>query len=87
MDDEHKILVNKINTLAEDIESNKPKVIISSYQDLLSYTREHFSHEESYLQKIQYPDFAIHKKIHENLLKKWKSMEPRLKIIKLMLVT
>jgi hemerythrin len=72
MDDEHKVLVDKINFLVANLESqyekkNKPS-LMAAFNDLASYTHEHFAHEEKFMQSIQYPQLNSHKKIHEKLL-------------------
>ena len=72
MDDEHKVLVDKINFLVANLESQYEKknktTLMAAFKDLAAYTREHFAHEEKFMQSIHYPQFASHKKIHEKLL-------------------
>nr|BDT28811.1 bacteriohemerythrin [Bacteriovorax sp. HI3] len=72
MDDEHKILVNKINILVDALSAQyvkKDKITLyNSFKDLAAYTREHFSHEEKFMESIGYPQLNSHKKIHEKLL-------------------
>lgn len=72
MDDEHKVLVDKINFLVANLESQYEKknktTLMAAFKDLAAYTQEHFSHEEKFMQSIAYPQFTSHKKIHEKLL-------------------
>jgi hemerythrin len=72
MDDEHKVLVDKINFLVMNLESQYQKKnktsLLQAFRDLASYTGEHFAHEEKFMQSIQYPQYNSHKKIHEKLL-------------------
>lgn len=72
MDDEHKILVDKINILVSvlsDQYEKKDKIsLYNAFKDLAAYTREHFSHEEKFMESIRYPQLNSHKKIHEKLL-------------------
>jgi methyl-accepting chemotaxis protein len=72
MDDEHKVLVDKINFLVANLESQYEKKnktsLMAAFRDLASYTAEHFAHEEKFMQSIHYPQFSSHKKIHEKLL-------------------
>ncbi len=76
MDDEHKILINKINLLAEGINSNASSAkILSAYKQLEAYTLEHFSDEEEYMESISYPQLEGHKEIHKTLLAKLASYE------------
>lgn len=69
MDDEHKVLIAKINALALGINQGKTKpALISLFEDLAKYTKEHFADEEAYLAKIRYPELENHKIIHRKLL-------------------
>lgn len=72
MDDEHKKLVGKINALVSALElhsAGKDQALLETcFEDLASYTTEHFHHEEVFMESIQYPQFKSHRKIHENLL-------------------
>lgn len=72
MDDEHKILIDKINIFittleAQHVRKDKQR-LLAIFKDLADYTIEHFEHEERYMQSIEYPQFQSHHKIHENLL-------------------
>lgn len=72
MDDEHKVLVTKINALVvqlekHQIEKDKP-TLLKSFSDLAGYTVKHFEHEEALMQSFDYHQVAAHKKIHEKLL-------------------
>ena len=42
--------------------------IKTAFDELIDYTVYHFSNEEKFMQKISYPMFESHKKVHENLL-------------------
>jgi methyl-accepting chemotaxis protein len=75
MDDEHKILINKINKLVKSLNKDKQKEIEANFIDLRDYTVLHFKDEEEFMQSIQYPDFEAHQKIHENMLAKFGSFE------------
>ena len=72
MDDEHKVLVGKINFLVTNLESQYVTVdkatLMSAFRDLAGYTAEHFAHEEKFLFSIKYPQASSHKKIHDKLL-------------------
>ncbi len=72
MDNEHKILVEKINILVEDLEAQYTKKdahkLMTSFNDLANYTIHHFKDEETFMESIAYPQLASHKKIHEKLL-------------------
>ena len=72
MDDEHKILVKKINhlvtTLEEQYVQKNLNELLRAYDDMANYTIEHFHDEEKFMQSVEYPQFESHKKIHEKLL-------------------
>lgn len=70
MDDEHLVLIDRINDLANAIDAQKPAAVRSAYTDLNDYTKEHFHHEETYLSQISYPDLEAHQEIHRKILEK-----------------
>jgi hemerythrin len=72
MDDEHIILIEKINNLVIQMEQQFTKkdtdTMYRCFTDLANYTVEHFAHEEDYMKSIGYMQLSSHKKIHEKLL-------------------
>ena len=72
MDEEHKILIGKINVLVSKLEEQYVKkdkmALLASFNDLATYTVKHFQDEEAFMQSIGYAQFHSHKKIHEKLL-------------------
>lgn len=72
MDQEHKILVEKINTLVGELEKQAfqkdPEQLMGAFQALAQYTQEHFSDEEKFMESIDYPAKVSHQKIHMKLL-------------------
>jgi hemerythrin-like metal-binding protein len=70
MDQEHKVLVEKINALAHSLENQNYTEIAKTFGALAAFTVEHFSHEEAFMKEIAYPDLDIHKRIHKSLLEK-----------------
>jgi methyl-accepting chemotaxis protein len=72
MDEEHKILVGKINHLIKSLESyriNKSKEeLLTSFSDLANYTILHFKDEEDFMRRIEYPYLSSHQKIHQKLI-------------------
>lgn len=71
MDSEHKVLIEKINSLAEAMEesqgrpSNKVK---TAFAALATYTKTHFANEEAFMDSFSYSEEARHKEIHRALL-------------------
>lgn len=68
MDDEHKILLDKINDLITAMNTNDDSYISQTFHALKSYTIHHFTEEETYMENIGYPALESHKKVHANLL-------------------
>lgn len=72
MDGEHKILIDKINYLAEKIEEvngGTNAKVIEAFTDLANFTIEHFSDEEKFMASFHYPQIEGHKEIHKRLIK------------------
>jgi len=83
MDAEHKILIDKINTLVSELESHSVKsdipALVRAFQDLGDYTVEHFEDEERFMESIAYPQFSSHKRIHQNLLQQLQGFGEQIK--------
>ena len=79
IDDEHRSLIDYVNTTIEAIAKNKShSTIMSAIQNLRKYTVFHFSNEERFMEKHQYKEYAQHCREHENLKKKVKDFQHRL---------
>ena len=48
-----------------ELKHEKIKTVLNK---LYEYMKTHFSHEEEYMQEINYPQFEIHKDIHNNIV-------------------
>ncbi len=72
MDEEHKVLVGKINHLVKSLEEfrvkNSREELLASFNDLAGYTIQHFKDEEAFMRSIEYPLLASHQKIHQKLI-------------------
>jgi methyl-accepting chemotaxis protein len=72
MDDEHKVLVTKINALVQELEqqyiSKNSQMLLAAFGDLASYTTQHFANEQQFMESIGYPQLKSHIEIHQNLL-------------------
>ena len=69
-DDEHKKLIVLINDLFDAVQAGRGRQALGSVLDeLIDYTKTHFSHEEHHLKKLGYPAFKEHKKEHDALAK------------------
>jgi len=68
MDNEHKVLVEKINKFAHALDSGSQAS--KEFQELAEFTKEHFTHEEKYQTEIDFPQREAHFQIHAQLLKR-----------------
>ena len=69
LDDEHKTLFKIAEEAFAVVEPElKHEKIKNILNKLYEYTKVHFSHEEEYMQEINYPQFEIHKELHENIV-------------------
>lgn len=70
IDGEHQKLVAMLNELFDAVQAGKGKDVLGKILDrLIDYTKSHFANEERYMTQHAYPDFAPHKKEHEDLAK------------------
>ncbi len=75
IDNEHQKLVNMINDLYEAMSQGKGDDVLGRVLGgLVNYCATHFATEEKYMQKCGYEDFAEHKRIHDGLTSKVKSL-------------
>ena len=69
LDDEHKTLFKIAEEAFAVVEPElKHEKIRNILNRLYEYMKVHFSHEEEYMQEINYPQFEIHKELHENIV-------------------
>jgi hemerythrin-like metal-binding protein len=86
IDEQHKKLIDLINSFYENINqgSNKEK-ISEMIRSLKNYTIFHFSTEEKYMKKFDYPEFNNHKLEHDKFIESVLNFEERYKSGKLLL--
>lgn len=71
VDFDHKKLLVVYNDLVDLIEKNKDrKEFARILSEMTDYALSHFKKEENYMQEFAFPDFAEHKKEHEDYLYK-----------------
>jgi hemerythrin len=69
IDKQHMKLIDLVNELHEGMKSGKGKEILGNIlNELVKYTSFHFSHEEQLFDKYDYPDTAVHKRQHKELV-------------------
>lgn len=72
IDKDHKLLfstMNKLLRISEEEEKNK-WVCREGVKFLKNHSIEHFEHEEAYMQSINYEEYEIHKRLHDNFREK-----------------
>jgi hemerythrin len=71
IDVEHKQVIGIINDLHEAMGEGKDQALVKPILDrLLKHTLAHFEHEEHVMQDNEYPDFAQHKALHDEIRQK-----------------
>jgi hemerythrin len=70
MDEDHQMLVDLINNLAEGMQSEEPKAFCSGVlEQYVARMKQHFSTEEQLMDAYRYPGAEEHKAIHDVLIK------------------
>lgn len=70
IDKQHQVLIKMINDLHDAMKAGKQKEELSNIiNEMVEYTDYHFSTEEKYFQKFEYPNIVQHKKEHRNFVK------------------
>jgi hemerythrin len=76
IDTQHQRLFDLMNKLHEAMKIGKGNDVLGGILgDLVKYTVVHFSNEETYLKKYDYPEYVQHKKIHDDLTRKAKALK------------
>lgn len=68
MDNQHKVLINYINKLAETMDTDDYSQIQPAFTNMANYVVEHFKEEEAFFDSHGFPGAASHKLIHKKLL-------------------
>ena len=73
IDNQHKELIRLTNELYNACLSGKEaikNIFPDTMKRMVNYVKFHFDAEQKYLEQINYPDFSMHIKMHEELVKK-----------------
>ena len=71
MDQQHKKLIGLVNTLHDAMAKGKAgEVMAGILQELIAYTRTHFSDEETLMRSNNYPEFQAHQAEHHAFVEK-----------------
>jgi hemerythrin-like metal-binding protein len=69
IDEQHKRLVGLINQLHDAMKAGgRHEDLMKIMNELVDYTRYHFSHEEKLMQKAGYRDLAAHQRVHRAMV-------------------
>jgi hemerythrin-like metal-binding protein len=75
IDNQHKMLLEKLNDISEAIEKEHGVEVITKTLDfMMDYTDFHFGTEEKHMEKTSYPRMAYHKKMHKEFVDTLKNM-------------
>jgi len=78
VDDQHKRLFSLLAGLYREIHSKQAqRAVQAALQELLNYTRYHFSDEEQLMRAVGYPGYPAHKGLHDRLLAQVQEMSVR----------
>ncbi len=78
IDEEHKVLINLINELHDAMMKGKSKDVIENIiNELVTYTKKHFSTEEKYFKQYEYPDEKSHINQHNLFVEKVKDFQEK----------
>lgn len=71
LDNQHKELVNILNEIFDAMSAGKSNEALGRIiSKLVNYTRIHFSTEEKYMQKYNYPGYSAQKREHDAFIEK-----------------
>jgi len=79
IDDQHKKLVQMLNTLYDALEQNHGKDVIQEiFEGLTIYTNKHFAYEEELFTEYNYPESASHIADHDTLIEEVMALKEKL---------
>lgn len=86
IDDQHKYLVKTLNDLLEAMKARDSERVGSEILvNMVNYTKFHFSTEEDYFDKYNYPDTEQHKQEHAIFVAKVSEFQEKAKINKFLI--
>jgi hemerythrin len=79
IDEQHQRLFSLVNSLGEAIDSRDVSSVPEIFTELIAYTQYHFSTEEKYFDKFNYPETFAHKEQHRLFAEKVTELEKKFK--------
>jgi hemerythrin len=81
IDEQHKCLVSLINKLYEALaRKDNQATIVEVFEELVRYTRVHFSVEECLMRLFAYEGYEQHKKIHDKIADRVELLHAQFKV-------
>jgi len=79
LDEQHQQLFSQINSLADAVSESEGERVVSDIVAFLGeYVADHFSHEESYMERHGYPQLEQHRRLHEEFSRQYEEMKKEL---------
>ena len=78
IDAQHKNLFVMLNSFYDDIKNKRTEAIGDLLKEVIDYASYHFSTEEAYMQRANYPDYESHKEEHAKFVEKAQDLKSRL---------
>lgn len=69
IDNEHRELLSIMRSIGHAVDTGDFAACVKQADILINAVRQHFMHEESYLEKVNFPRLDEHKRYHEELLR------------------
>ncbi|EGD53162.1 hemerythrin-like metal-binding protein [Thermoanaerobacter ethanolicus JW 200] len=80
IDEQHKEWIRRINDLLESYNQKRGKEKVEEAMEFVKeYTVTHFSAEQELMKKYKYPEYEIHKQIHDNFIKEVNELDEKIK--------
>ena len=75
IDGQHQKLFALVNDLHDAMQSGRITDLSGTIDALVAYTDYHFKAEEGLLQACRYPEYNVHKEMHDSLTRRARSMQ------------
>ncbi|ADH60084.1 hemerythrin-like metal-binding protein [Thermoanaerobacter mathranii subsp. mathranii str. A3] len=80
IDEQHKEWIRRINDLLEAYNQKRGKEKVREAMEFVKeYTVTHFGAEQELMKKYKYPEYEIHKRIHDNFIKEVNELDEKIK--------
>lgn len=82
LDAEHKQIIECINELYTALQDPSQGVVTKKVLDtLVQYTQAHFGNEEKRLKEVEFPNFAAHKALHDDMRQRTLGLRSHLTLV------